>query len=323
MEPAAVRALYDRAYARDYENRWVNESSPWAPETRSYLNVIRSLVQDDARWLDVGCGTGYFLSQFPGVTRGGLDLSPDMLDQARTANPDALFLREADIRDDVPEWHDAWDVVTCTGQPWCYLRTVDEIERFVENLARWTSPSGVCFLGVTSITEVIGASLPYRCFDETTSPGHLVIEAVVWSLYEDEAAHEHMLYPNLGHWVELFSRSFGRVEVVPFAEDQPNLAAGRKSIVAREKRAPGNADPAVVVEDTSTVAPTDEKDIEPPTANGEERPGGRAMAETAPEGPASPVPLRDRTVGDLMSRVRPLSPTFWRAVDRRVRRPRS
>jgi hypothetical protein len=58
--------------------------------------------------------------------RAGVDLSTAMLARARAANPDARFFREDDIRHDVPEWHDAWDLVSSTGQAWGYVDFIGE-----------------------------------------------------------------------------------------------------------------------------------------------------------------------------------------------------
>src|SRR5690606_1984893 len=118
----------------------------WEAETRNYLATLSEHIGPDTRWLDVGCGTGWFLSQFPGPERGGLDLSPSMLERARANNPDAAFFREGDIRDDVPEWHDRFTFVSSTGQAWGYVDSMRDVERAAHNMARWTAPDGVLFV---------------------------------------------------------------------------------------------------------------------------------------------------------------------------------
>ncbi|MHC5820258.1 MAG: methyltransferase domain-containing protein [Nostoc sp.] len=46
---------------------------------------------EGAKWLEVACGTGYFLSCFPEIERAGLDISPAMLKVAKQANPARIF----------------------------------------------------------------------------------------------------------------------------------------------------------------------------------------------------------------------------------------
>ena len=128
MEPDAVRELYDPATANTYDERWHGE--PWGNDTNVLADAIAAHVHSETRWLDVGCGTGNFLSRHPGVERAGLDLSPSMLARARRANPDATFY-EADFREDIVDFHDAWTLVTCTGEPWSYVETLAEIELMV------------------------------------------------------------------------------------------------------------------------------------------------------------------------------------------------
>src|SRR5690554_6471411 len=104
--------MYTR-YAPHYNELW-HTDGPWAKETGYHLETLGELVGPETYWLDAGCGTGYFLSKFPGVRRVGLDLTPAMLEQARIGSTDAEELREGDLRDDIEEWHDRFDLVTST-----------------------------------------------------------------------------------------------------------------------------------------------------------------------------------------------------------------
>src|SRR4051794_2982724 len=103
------RVLYGPDYAAAYDGDW-QESEIWGREAAHHVRTISSLLTPGAEWLDVGCGTGWFLSQFPDVERAGTDYSPSMLDKARVANPSAKFFVENDARVDVPDWHDRWDL---------------------------------------------------------------------------------------------------------------------------------------------------------------------------------------------------------------------
>ena len=86
MRRDEIIAVYDDDYARSYEEKFL-----LSPETRAdsehELQLLRGFLASGVNWLDVACGTGYFLSHFPEVERAGCDLSPAMLRRARQANP--------------------------------------------------------------------------------------------------------------------------------------------------------------------------------------------------------------------------------------------
>lgn len=344
MEPDEVRSLYGKDYAEGYAALW-QEDDAWYPETRNHLASIAELVGPGRRWLDVGCGTGYFLSKFPGVERAGTDLSPSMLEQARTANPDALFFREGDFREDVPEWHDQWDVVTCTGQPWSYLKTIEEFHLLVENLARWTAPEGVCFVPLLDLADLTGISTPYPPINEPRVLGDLVVTGVIWSSNDvGGGVHRNMLAPALGYWLELFSEHFHRVEVVRWPHEPTFLPIARRNVLASGKRLPGEDGPAEiiyhpippseVVADVEAVEAVEAVEVAEPPHDADDADDG-SLTEVGPAersvvdasepvaDPAGRLPgrrLYDQPLSYLIGRVRPWSPAFWRSARRRVGR---
>ena len=96
MREEDVRALYGGQYAKRFNQIW-HDSEKWKAEAAHDYSTLSGLITEDTRWLDVGCGTGWMLSEFPDTVRAGVDISPDMLTEAREANPSALFLREGDL----------------------------------------------------------------------------------------------------------------------------------------------------------------------------------------------------------------------------------
>jgi ubiquinone/menaquinone biosynthesis C-methylase UbiE len=127
MDRRQVLTTYDEQYARTYDERFIL-SEHYRSKNEFEVEVLTELLQDGGHWLDVACGTGYFLSRFPGVPRAGLDISPAMLARAREANPDALFFREGDFTEDVPEWHGQWDLVTCMWYAYGMVESLAEVD---------------------------------------------------------------------------------------------------------------------------------------------------------------------------------------------------
>jgi len=334
VEPDAVRTLYDEATASTYNERWHGEM--WGNDTNLLAEAIGRRLYEGVRWLDVGCGTGHFLSRFPGVERAGTDLSPSMLGHAQEANPDALFFREGDFRDDVPEWHDQWTLVTCTGEPWSYVATVGEIEQVVENMARWTAPDGTCLLAVQDVTDLTGVRLPYIVTTEPGQPGELWVKGVVWGMVDrsdpaNHRFHDDMIWPSLEHWVATFGRFFRTVVVETLPHDPPWLNTPRRVLLATDKRKPGDDQP-VHVEFTPPMtleggtAPSEQAppDVDAPPFE----PAPVPEADAHPSAPPQPAVgngsdgaagrLRDLSLADLAERVRPLDPGFWRTAARRT-----
>jgi len=100
MNDRDIENLYDDELAKDWNRRLLLEKDRVAFEVKT----LGKLIKEVDNWLDVACGTGYFLSQFKDIKRAGFDISPSMVKIAQRVNPDAIFVRVADYRDDFPEW---------------------------------------------------------------------------------------------------------------------------------------------------------------------------------------------------------------------------
>lgn len=347
MDPDAVRELYDHDTARTYNERW--HGSNWGNDTEHTADAIGRHVHDDARWLDVGCGTGHFLSRFPGIRRAGTDLSPSMLDEARKASPDAEFFQEWNFREDNPEWRNGFSLVTCTGQPWSYLETVTDTETVIANLAHWTAPGGTLMVLAKDQLDLSGVELPYYVPGEPGFPGEIYLKAVVWSMVD--RSHEHipeignkyhhnMVWPLIDHWVATLGLHFRTVIVEHLPHDPPWIHTPRRFLVAKDKRAEGDATPVNVIRTSTgtayndTMAPTPSPDAPEPSAV----PGGAVVAPpaaevapttspapapepaAAPDAPPTPPPFRDLTVGQVAVKFKPWRPSFWRSAYRHYRR---
>lgn len=95
---AATRSAYD-AVAADYA-RLLRDMGYEAPIDLSTIEHFIAELPVGARILDAGCGAGRMLTHLAtlgsGLNLAGVDLSPGMIDEARSKHPD-LLLRVGDI----------------------------------------------------------------------------------------------------------------------------------------------------------------------------------------------------------------------------------
>jgi SAM-dependent methyltransferase len=240
MNRDEILRLYDDGYAAAYDDHFLLAPS-LRSDTEAEVRILEHLLGPGVSWLDVACGTGYFLRHFPRVERAGIDLSPAMLRLARERNP-GIPLREHDFRLPIPEWNDRWGLVSCMWYAYGLVDTIRDMLRLIENMWSWTASHGSCFVPLADPRLITGVNLPYRA--PTTSPGRVMITGIQWSYVEDggRKVHSHLLAPNVEFMVEQFERYFQEVEVVRY----PAAFAGwqgRPALVASGKRATAGAAP--------------------------------------------------------------------------------
>jgi SAM-dependent methyltransferase len=237
-----VVRLYDDAYAAQYEQKFLRDPLVLA-DTESELRLLRHFLSPQVSWLDVACGTGYFLRHFPEIDRAGIDLSPAMLRLARQGNP-AIELREHDYRDPIPEWENRWGLVSCMWYAYGFAETIAELDRLAANLWCWTALHGSCFVPLADPRLITGVNLPYQA--PTQNAGRVMITGILWSYIEDDigAAHAHLLAPNLEFMVELFRQYFECVEIIRYPPAFEGWQ-GRPALLATgKKRVPDKMPPA-------------------------------------------------------------------------------
>jgi SAM-dependent methyltransferase len=233
MDKNDVLKIYDEDYAHKYNRKFIF-SDCHADFEQETINNLLDEIGERARWLDVACGTGYFLSRFPHIERAGLDISPAMLKIAKRDNPGVLFF-EGDFRNQYLQWEGKWDLVSCMWWAYSYAESLSEIEKVIENLAYWTSERGICFLpiGNPEVVTVGKINLPYTIENIDIYGGQIKLEGVIWSWIdeEDEKQHLHLLAPQLEYMVPLLQKYFNTVEIIEYPSYNK-----RKGIVARHKK---------------------------------------------------------------------------------------
>lgn len=246
MKTTEVLQVYDNHYAAAYDDRFL-----LLPHTKINVDFELALVREqltpESQWLDIGCGTGYFLSQFPGTARAGFDLSPAMLERAQQASPDALFFRQGDFRLPVPEWQGQWSLVSCMWAAYAYCESVKEIEQVVANMVAWTKPGGAIFIPVLDLEDLRNTAVTYYEDDDLFN-GELLITSCSWTWKERDTdkTHEHLVSPHTGHFVQRLAPYFDEITVVRYPVTKPGWSP-RKAVLATGRRLVADAvDPARV-----------------------------------------------------------------------------
>lgn len=231
MNECDIDNLYDEEQARDWNHRLLQEKGRVTFE----IKTLGRLISKAGTWLDVACGTGFFLRQFNGIKRAGFDLSPAMVKIAQEENPDAMFIRVADYRNDYPEWAGQWGLVSCMWQAYCYVNTMAELEHVIQNLANWTAEDGICFV---PFGAPLGrkTELPYQRPAHSIWGGQVIQSGVIWSWIDDKRGkiHKHLIEPHPDHMKAMFRNHFNVVKVIEYPKE------GLHAIIASEKKNPAS-----------------------------------------------------------------------------------
>jgi SAM-dependent methyltransferase len=294
---------YNEVYAEKYDDIWRKGKSAFLGESNFNIEVTGRILKDASNWLDAGCGTGYFLSQFPGVKRAGFDLTPAMLDVAAKANPDAMFFKQHDLRVMNEEWKGKWDFVSTTGMPWCYLNTMDEIELCLKNLVSYVAPGGKLMLEPLDISDLLPIPFP-QYYTEKDLPEHVpVITGVIWSLKENGVFHNNMIFPSIDHWIRWLSEYFLEVEILACGELSPPAFNPRRLFVCSKLRPRGDQSQTKIIDHPYIVTP----DYKVKFVTKEEK-------QAYDQKRMQPPGLMDLPFSYLLSKFRPWTLKFWKTL---------
>ena len=159
----STRAGYD-ATAREYADRFHHHLDE-LPVEQAMLSAFAQLVRGTGRVdvLDVGCGTGATTAilRDQGLVPTGIDLSPNMIAEARDRNPDLAFLAGTMTALDTP---DASVGGVCAWYSTIHVPDADIPAVFAE-FARVLAPGGFVLLAYQvgdiprRLTEAFGVSV--------------------------------------------------------------------------------------------------------------------------------------------------------------------
>ena len=234
MKKDAVLALYGSEYADAYDDKYLF-STVHRSDTEFELKILADLLQEDKTWLDVACGTGYYLSKFPDHQRAGCDISPAMLAKARQANPSLKIYDHSFLEPNV-DWTGKWDLVSCMWYAYCYVDCMDKVWSVFDHLAQWTAPGGTCFIPYCDLNLLFRNLLPTYELD-TLDPGRVFLDGIVWSYKEHTGEYHRQLFaPHPELINQYFAQYFTDLEVIEYPPGMPEWDKGRSALVARNRK---------------------------------------------------------------------------------------
>ncbi len=144
----SAKEAYD-AYASSYDD--FNRGYMYERWTGRLLAKAHEMGLEGDRLLDVGCGTG--LSFLPMLDRGwrvtACDISPAMLDVARSKVGEGATLLEADMRQ-LPALGE-FDLIWAVNDAINYLLSVEELKASLAGMLRNLAPSGIVLFDLNTL----------------------------------------------------------------------------------------------------------------------------------------------------------------------------
>lgn len=214
-------------------------------EARGLLDVVAAaLGQAPTSWLDVACGTGRHLAAVADAVDDlvGVDLSPQMLDVARTRLAGRIELHVADQR--TLALDRTFDVVSSLFSSIGYARDLDELDATIAALAGHVAPDGALLVepwvdpddwedGRTQVVDVEEGDrravrmLTSRREGETSVLDAAIVSAAAGRLTVDREEHRMLLVPT-----DRLLEAVRRAGLEPQTHPGPG-PGGRGLIVAR------------------------------------------------------------------------------------------
>lgn len=212
MKIDEILETYDNTYASEYNTTFIH--ADWNINSINFqLNELKNILDNHKSWLDIACGTGFVLSQFEGIEKTGIDISPSMLKRAKEQNPDTTF-HEANFLDEHSEWESKWEVVSCMWWAYCMVESITDIRKLIRNMSNWVTEDGVCFLPLCNPQKFDTNTIKIPYIDKNV-PGDIRITSIVWSWKQENGKrHDNVVSPLVDHMVILFEEFFDDVAII-------------------------------------------------------------------------------------------------------------
>lgn len=213
MKIEEILNTYNDNYADVYNDTFL--ISEWNLNSIKFqLNELRNILHENSKWLDVACGTGFVLSQFPEIKgREGLDISLPMLKKAKEKNPNLKFHEKNFLEPNI-ELNQKYDVITCMWWAYCMVESLDDIKRLIKNFSNWLKDDGIIFLPLCNPQKFDSQHIKIPYIDKNV-PGEIKITSIVWSWEEENGSrHENVISPLVQHMRFLFEEYFDSVFIL-------------------------------------------------------------------------------------------------------------
>lgn len=213
--------VYDRNYAKSYNHRFLSEER----KTLDELSIIKYMLDRKSMgsWLDIACGTGFYLSQFSNhENRMGLDLSPDMLMIAKELNPQVEFVN-TDFKNAEVFEENRFDIITSLWWAYSFAESLNDIAKFIDNIKKWLKQDGICFVPIGNVSRNLLLSeheiFPfYTTHDAPIYGGTMRMDAAIWTYIEPNGKeHKEMIIPHPEKMKEMFLERFKHVNILTYA----------------------------------------------------------------------------------------------------------
>lgn len=215
MTEAQLCDLYSEKTSEIYD-QWFLVNDHDIDLTEWKVTFLKSLLDVQSPWLDVACGTGYFLSRFPSYKRMGVDLSPSMLKKAKQQNPDVEF-EIVNFKHPNEHLQHKWGLVSCMWGAYCYVDSVAEGETVIKNLISWVKEGGILFLPLLDLFDLrpnsnVNFIEPVAGYGGTTK-----ITSCTWTWTVAQTGEQHDLLSLSSEYIlDIIAPYFDRIEIRRF-----------------------------------------------------------------------------------------------------------
>ena len=209
-----------------------NESTnglSYGVRTNFEISMLKSLTNDVHSWLDVSCGTGFYLDNGRAnddILCTGIDMSLPMLEKAANCVPPLSKLICGNFMEADAARQSHYDLVTLLGFVYAMQDSEYDINILIRNLYLWTKPGGVCFVSILDPASDNHVQLPAR--GEHEKIGFLDDYGEWYSTRTVSTEGMNLVTPPVQWMLGLFKSMFKNVKLI----DYPAEYAMIKGILA-------------------------------------------------------------------------------------------